>query len=413
MSSRDRPAPWSSSPARRAALHPNLLDLVLLVAIALYALGGYRKGAVVGVCSFAGFFGGAALGAQWARPVADSVGGSAQVPVAVVFVLGLAMIGQFLGVLLAGRIRAQVRSGPIRTLDNVAGAALADVALLLVAWMVAVPLASAPYPSLAGQVRRSEVIRAVDNVVPDQVRTLYSSLQQFIDRSGFPQVLGDLQPTTITDVAPADPALLGSPVVARVRSSVLKVEATSTSCSRGSEGSSFVYAPQHVLTNAHVVAGSNQVIVQTSAQGNLRARVVLYDPKRDVAVLYVPGLQARPLALAAKPAVTGQDAIVLGYPKDGPFDVRAARIRSRTELTGRDIYGDSVIRRDIYTIRSTVRPGNSGGPLMDTSGTVLGIVFASALDSSDTGFVLSAEEVSGDAAAGEAATATVPTGKCD
>ena len=128
--------------------------------------------------------------------------------------------------------------------------------------------------------------------------------------------------------------------------------------------------------------------------------MVLFDPSRDVAVLYVPGLTAKPLAMAPGVAKSGQDAIVLGYPQDGPFDVRPARVRDQERITGHDIYGQLSVDRDIYTIRSTVRGGNSGGPLITPSGQVLGIVFATALDSADTGFVLTAQEISSDATTG-------------
>jgi S1-C subfamily serine protease len=275
-----------------------------------------------------------------------------------------------------------------------------------------VPLAVAPYPTIAGQVRRSTLIRAVDNVLPDNVRNLYSSLRLFVDRSGFPQVFGALQPTRIVDVPPADPALLHSPAVAASRPAVLKVRAVARSCDRGIEGTAFVYARERLLTNAHVVAGADQVQVQTPT-GPLTAHVVLFDPARDIAVLWVPGLTARPLPMASSIATSGQDAIVLGYPQDGPFDVRPARVRDRERISGHDIYGQLSVDRDIYTIRSVVRAGNSGGPLIDTSGRVLGIVFASALDSADTGFVLTAQEAAGDAQAGRTASRSVSTGECD
>jgi S1-C subfamily serine protease len=391
---------------------PDLLDLILVIAAIAYAIGGFRNGALLGGLSFAGFFGGAALGAQFAKPLGKSLAnGSAQVPVAIVCVLFFAMIGQIAAVWIGGRIRARLPLGPARQVDSVIGALFSVLAVLLVAWMVAVPIASSPFPTLAGQVRRSVVIRTVDNVLPDSVRNVYSSLRRFIDRSGFPQVFGALQPTRIVDVPPADPALLRSPVVAQVRPSVLKVRGVAPSCDRAIEGSSFVYAPEHVLTNAHVVAGTDQVRVESS-QGSLPAKVVLFDPARDIAVLDVPGLQAKPLSLSKVDAKTGQDAIVLGYPQDGPFDVRPARIRDREKISGRDIYGRLSVDRDIYTIRSVVRSGNSGGPLIDTKGSVLGIVFASALDSSDTGFVLTADEAASDAARGRTATAPVGTGDC-
>jgi len=393
--------------------HFDLLDLVLIVAAIGYAVSGYRNGAVVGALSLAGFFGGAAAGAQLARPLGRVLAnGSAQVPVAIVCVLFFALLGQLVAIWIAGRLRSRLTWHPARQLDHAVGAVFSAAAVLLVAWMVAVPLAVAPYPTIAGQVRRSMLIRAVDDVLPDGVRNLYSSLRLFVDRSGFPQVFGALQPTRIVDVPPADPALLHSPAVAADRASVFKVRSVARSCDRGIEGTAFVYARQRLLTNAHVVAGANQVQVQTPA-GPLTAHVVVFDPGRDIAVLWVPGLTARPLPMAAEVASSGQDAIVLGYPQDGPFDVRPARVRDRERISGHDIYGELSVDRDIYTIRSVVRAGNSGGPLIDTRGAVLGIVFASALDSADTGFVLTAQEAAADAGTGRTATRDVSTGDCD
>ena len=191
----------------------------------------------------------------------------------------------------------------------------------------------------------------------------------------------------------------------------MKVYSNAPYCDRESEGSGFVYAPGRVMTNAHVVAGGHSVRVVTNA-GTLSGRVVVYDPSRDVAVLAVPGLTARSLAFAPGTAKTGKDAIVLGYPKDGPFDAEPARIRSQQQIRGDDIYGNSGDVRRVYAVRSLVRSGNSGGPLIDTSGRVLGVVFASAIDSADTGFVLTAAEVSPDAKAGRTATAAVGTQSC-
>jgi S1-C subfamily serine protease len=255
------------------------------------------------------------------------------------------------------------------------------------------------------------VVRHVDDVMPNPVRNVYSSLRNFIDRSGFPPVLGDLHSTRIVDVGTPDPAVLNSPAVTAAHRSVLKIYSQAPSCERGIEGSGFVYAPQHVLTNAHVVAGANSFSVQTSS-GSLKATVVSFDPNRDVAVLYVPGLSAPALAFAPTPANTDDSAVVVGYPEDGPFDVQAARVRDREEVSGRNIYGDSSVNREIYAIRSTVRSGNSGGPLMTPSGAVLGMVFATALNSSDTGYALTDAEIGGNAAAARTATAGVGTGNC-
>jgi S1-C subfamily serine protease len=390
----------------------NIVDIIVLVAALAYAVGGYRNGAVVGLCSLVGFFGGAAIGAQIARPLGSHIaGGQAQVPVAIVSVLVLAMLGQVLAVWGGGRLRQHIKWRGARALDAGVGAVLGVVSVLLVAWMVAVPLASSPYPKIVSAVDGSTIVRGVDDAMPGPVRSIYSSLRTFVDRSGFPPVLGDLHSNRIVDVQPPDPALLNSPAVTAVHPSVLKIISDAQSCDRGIEGSGFVYAPDHILTNAHVVAGADAVTVQT-AKGAQDASVVLFDPKRDVAVLFVPGLNEKPLSFAPKPAATNNSAIVLGYPENGSFDVRPARIRSRETISGHDIYGNGTVDREIYSIRSTVRSGNSGGPLITPQGSVLGIVFATALDSNDTGFVLTDAEVRPDANAGRAATASVDTGHC-
>jgi S1-C subfamily serine protease len=165
------------------------------------------------------------------------------------------------------------------------------------------------------------------------------------------------------------------------------------------------------MTNAHVVAGAGEVDVRVGNE--LRgASVVLYDPDKDVAVLRVHDLNRRPLKFASEPASTGDSAVVLGYPEDGPFDVRSARVRSRTTVSGADIYGSGSVRREVYAVRATVRSGNSGGPLITVGGRVLGVVFATALDSNDTGYALTAAEVASDATTGRTAEAPVGTGGC-
>jgi S1-C subfamily serine protease len=385
--------------------------IIVLVAVG-YAIGGYRNGAVIGLFSLVGFFGGAAVGAQLARPLGSHLAGAqAQVPVAIVCVLMVAMAGQLIAVWGGGHLRQRITWRPAQHVDAAIGAGLGLISVLLVAWMVAVPLASSPYPSLSSAVRRSAIVRGVDGVMPTPVRNVYSSLRRYIDRSGFPPVFGDLQSTHIVDVGPPDPALLHSPGVSAAHGSVLKIYGEAPQCDRGIEGSGFVYADQHVLTNAHVVAGTSRVSVVTS-DGQRSARVVDYDPRRDVAVLYVPGLHADALRFAAKPAATGASAIVVGYPEDGPFDVRPARVRDRGDLAGHDIYGRGSVVREIYSVRSVVRSGNSGGPLITPGGAVLGMVFATALDSSDTGFALTRAEIASDADAGRSATTPVSTGGC-
>jgi S1-C subfamily serine protease len=391
----------------------NLLDIIIVVAALAYGFTGFRNGAVVGALSLLGFFSGAILGAQIAEPLGSHLAhGRAQVPVAIVCVLFLAMLGQLLGTFIGVRLKQRFVRNVGRQVDAGVGSVLGVLSVLLVSWMIAVPLASSPYPSLASEASQSSIVRGVNDAMPDGMRSLYGKLRTFLDQSGFPPVFGDLPSTTIVNVpAPASLSPAEKRHVRVAAQSTFKVYGEAPSCGRGIEGSGFVVSPHHIMTNAHVVAGTRQVSVVVGSH-QLAATVVLYDPDRDVALLDVPDLTARPLRFVGTPAETGDPAVVMGYPQDGPLDVRAARIRARTTVSGSDIYGNSGVRREVYSIRSLVRSGNSGGPLLAADGRVLGVVFATDLRSSDTGYVLTAAEVSGDFAQARRATAPVSTQGC-
>lgn len=188
----------------------------------------------------------------------------------------------------------------------------------------------------------------------------------------------------------------------------MKIEGASGD--QGREGSGFVYASEHVMTNAHVVAGIDDPTVRIGGVGrSFQSRVVLFDPEKDVAVLYVPGLSA-PVLGFDDDASRGDSAVVAGYPQDGDLNLQAATVANRVKATGRNIYNDRIVTREIYSIRSTVRPGNSGGPLLTTDGRVYGVVFARSTSDDETGYVLTAAEVADDAARAATATRPVDTG---
>jgi S1-C subfamily serine protease len=393
----------------------NILDLVIVLAAVLYGIGGFRHGALVGALSLLGFFGGAAIGAQLAEPLGTGLAhGRAQVPIAIVCVLVLAMLGQLLGVWGAGHLRRRIVVGYAKKVDSAIGGVLGIFAVLLVSWMVAVPLASSPYPSLASEASHSSIVRTVNDAMPDSVRSLYSSLRGYLDRSGFPPVFGDLPYSPGVDVEAPDaqltPAMKAR--IAKVRGSVLKIYGEARSCDRAIEGSGFVYAPHRVVTNAHVVAGTNKVGIEVAPGETIRATVTLFDPARDVAVLYVPDLDVPALTFSPEPGEHGDPAVVLGYPQDGPFTVRSARVGGRTTVSGANIYGGGKVTREIYAVRAIVRSGNSGGPLLAEDGTVLGVVFATALDSSDVGYALTDKEVKPDLDKARELAAPALTGKC-
>jgi S1-C subfamily serine protease len=390
------------------------VDLALIVLALLFALSGFRQGLIVSATSFVGFFGGAVLGAQLSRPVAADVADSSvtRVFVALVVVLAGALLGQLLAGLIGRAVRRRVTWEPAKMVDAVAGAVLSAVAVLLVAWMVATPLASSPFPGVAGQVRQSSLVRAVDRTVPPEMRSLYDSLREAIDRQGLPDVLDPLTPTQAREVPAPDPTLLNSPVVGQVQGSVVQIRGIAASCSRQIDGSGFVFAPQRVMTNAHVLAGVTDPTV--TAEGKAYDATPVYvDEETDIAVLAVPKLPQVPLHFSAGPVDTGADAIVMGYPGGGGLYVGPARVRDRGEISGPDFRAAQTVRRDVYALFGQVRAGNSGGPLLATDGSVLGVVFASAISDPDTGYALTAADVSSAVSAGTSAVAAVDTGPCE
>jgi S1-C subfamily serine protease len=197
--------------------------------------------------------------------------------------------------------------------------------------------------------------------------------------------------------------------VERAGRSVYKVRGEN-SCGRGVEGSGFLYGRNRLLTNAHVVAGVDKPDVMVG-QRKVTGKVVYYNSDIDVAVLEVHGLHGKPLRLVRK-GRSGQAAAVLGYPQDGPYNVQSARIRGVQRLRSPDIYGKGTVVRRVYSIRSTVRPGNSGGPLVSTSGRVLGLVFAASVTDKETGYALTTSQIAQAAAAGLTRTTAVDTGEC-
>ncbi|MDQ3990538.1 MAG: MarP family serine protease, partial [Actinomycetota bacterium] len=327
----------------------NWVDVLVLVLALVAATSGARQGMVTAIGSFAGVLAGAVLGVRFAPVLVSRLDDlAARIGIGVAIVVLLIALGETLGVSLGRIVRERLDGERIRQVESGLGAVVQGAAALAVAWLVALPLTSSSYTELANAIRRSAVLQGVDEVMPEALRSLPAELTRLLDVSGFPDVLAPFAATPIAEVPPADPALLNHPVVVQARDSVLKVRGRSDLCGRMMEGSSFVIAPQRVLTNAHVVAGTESVAVET-ADGELDAEVVGYDPATDIAVLEVPELDAPVLPLLLEDAPSGLDVLVLGYPMDGPYTPSAGRVRDQLPLRGPDIYGSSTVTREVYT----------------------------------------------------------------
>jgi S1-C subfamily serine protease len=396
-------------------VHGDLLDLALLVIAVFFAISGYRQGFVVGSLSFIGFVGGAVLGAEFGPAISRAiVGGQTQQDVvAVVLLVVFATMGQFLFSSVGAYVRQRMTSPSSTVIDSIGGAAVSLLSMLLIAWAIGSVLTASSFQGVVTQVDNSVVLGTMDKIMPSQAKTMFGDFRRLLATGPFPQVFSGIGAAHLFAVSPPDPAVLNSPGYLAATSRVVKVQGTALSCDRSIEGSGFVYAPQHILTNAHVVAGVDQGLHVTAKDGTqYQAQVVFYDPQVDIAVLYVPGLDLTPLQFDYQ-AQSGADAVVAGYPEDHSFTQVPARIGVTQNAVGPDIYQTGQVNRQIFEIRAQVEPGNSGGPLLSPSGSVYGVVFAAAVNSSDTGFALTANEVAADARAGANQTSPTSTQSCD
>jgi S1-C subfamily serine protease len=390
------------------------VDVVLVVGLLLAAVTGYRQGLIAGALGLVGFLLGGALGmvlapavvASWTNPAAQAVA-------TLVGVVLCAAAGQLALGAVGSWARDSVAWRPARVADAAFGSMLSVVGVLVLAWFLALALVAGSTSSLVGSVRDSRILGAVDTVMPEGARGLFTDLRDAFDTSVFPEVFAGFAIPELVPVEEPDGDLADSPVATALRGSVVRVSSRSATCEEGFTGSGFVVAPERVMTNAHVLTGVDAVVVRPGGTGTpLRARVVLFDPSLDIAVLAVPGLSARPLAWADEPLVRGADAMAVGYPGGGPFTVSSARVRGVLDARGRDIYDEAVVSREIYALRTEVRPGNSGGPLLTLEGTVAGVVFAASSEDPSTGYALTADQVRSAAVAGASSSVPVSTGRC-
>lgn len=387
----------------------NFLDWFLVVLVIAYAVSGYWQGFITGAFATAGLLLGGLLGIWLAPSLLGDIAPALWVSLAALFVVLIcASFGQAVLQYGGTRLRNRIRWQPVRALDAVGGAALSVVAVLVVAWALGVAVSGASLPGVSKQVRDSDVLSRVDEVMPTRAVSALNSFNDVVGSSFFPRYLEPFAPERIIEVGPPPGRIGRDADVRAAEASVLKVRGEN-SCNRGVEGTGFLYSPTRLMTNAHVVAGVVDPVVVVEDQ-EVPATVVYYDEDLDVAVLAVDGVD-RPF-LPFGGGKEGQAAAVLGYPEDGPYDVQAARIRGEQRLRSPDIYGEGTVIREVYSIRSLVRPGNSGGPLVSGAGQVLGVIFAASVTDDDTGYALTADQVKKPAARGAISDREVSTGSC-
>ncbi len=380
------------------------LDWVIVGFTVLLAFYGYLQGFIVGALSLIGFALGAFLGTRLA-PLLLSHG--ARSPYAPLFgLLGALLTGGVFASGLEGlgtRVRSALRIPGLRTVDGLLGAALTACVGLGIAWIIgAVALDAASSPPLRAELQDSAILRTLDGLLPPSGPIL-NALARF---DPLPSVHGPA-----ANVPAPTRRVLGSPGVRAATRSVVRV--FGTACGLGVEGSGWVAAPELVVTNAHVVAGETDTSVQIGGTGRgAPAQVILFDPHNDVAILRVPGLPLPKLSTLGSPR-PGSSAAILGYPLDGPFDAEPGRLGQTETVDTQDAYGEGHVLRSITALRGRVRPGNSGGPMVDGRGRVLATVFAALTGTTHAGgFAIPNSLVLADLRRAEAHPPAVGTGNC-
>lgn len=382
----------------------NLLDITVLFMLLSAAVGGLRIGFVARALSWGGIGVGLAIAGALLPRVLERFSDSPPLVLALLGVLVLLAGGSIGGAVgeAVGHVVRRAIPGPIRPLDRVGGAGAGALGVLVGLWL-ALPLMAEVPGAVSQQARTSAIgafVRAVAPTPPDSIE----QLRALVAKTRFPQVFSGLRPAPDTG-PPPEQIPVPAAIVERAIRSTVNVEAVG--CGEIHEGSGYAAAPNTIITNAHVVAGADRVQVLRPDGRRLTARVVVFDDNRDLAVLDVPGLGQTPLPLAA--TSPGAEGVVLGHPGGQDRVNRSpAAVREEVDVVGRDIYGEDRTRRRVLYLAARLRPGDSGGPLIDTQGRVIGVAFAIAPDRSATAYALADDEVR----AVMAAPRTRGTGRC-
>ena len=380
-----------------------LLDYSIVIAVVLFAAWGFRQGAVIGVSSMLGFLGGTIVGVNIAGMLLERGNDSPYTPL---FALAAALLvgGIIVEITMAigYRLRVRCTSRTARRVDGTVGATLLTAFAIGVVWVGAAALTqSRADKNLRQTIRESAVVKQINAALPPTGGILDALAR--IDP--VPQINGPSP-----NVAAPDSEIARDPDVQRATESTVRV--LGTACGYGVEGSGWVAGNSTVVTNAHVVAGQTDTTVQAKGRGSqIRATVLFFDSRNDLAVLYAPGLIANPLTLVES-TDKGTSGAIIGFPLNGPLDIQPARIGATSTVLSDDIYGSGPITRRMTSFRGLVRHGNSGGPIVDAAGRVRSTVFAAKSDSDNKrGYGVPGKQIA-EALAQVDPSRTVSTGAC-
>jgi uncharacterized membrane protein required for colicin V production len=367
-----------------------LLDLILAIVLLGYLITGLRNGFLVTLGGIAGFAAGA-VAAFFAIPLVSGwVPGNPWRLIAVIAtVVILVVVGQGVGSALGASIRRWSDFPPLRLIDRLLGGVINVVVAALVLSMLAFSIGTLGIPLVSQQLAASQVIRGIDAVTPGPVQTWTAQLRTIVVDDGIPTILEGVGPAT---PAPVPDASVDTPELTAAAASVVRITGTAFQCGQNQTGSGFVVAPGRVITNAHVVAGVDEPVVEVPGGSAIPGRVVQLDTARDIAVIAVDGLEAAPLPLGDR-LDNGTTAAFAGYPAGGPYRIQPASVQNLSPVLVNNIYGADPQPLQVYSLAANVQQGNSGGPLLDLQGRVTGVVFAKSTANAPVGYALSLDEL--------------------
>lgn len=368
------------------------LDYVLVAVGLILIYTGWRRGLITSIFAIAGVVAGIYVSRSLLVDAFSTGTSSTQLGLLLAVAVALISIGSALGAFIGRKVRTLVAWGPLNILDGLGGSIMSVATGALTTWLIATLILVAPTTSLTQMVNESRVIAEIDARVPPRAQEFVQQVHGLVTQSDVPN--GLVGALLVTPIDPPDASLVEASAIHAALDSVVRVEGIATSCKERLSGSGFVIQSGYVITNAHVVAGTDRVGVRIKGKGTYRSgKVVYFDPQKDIAVIKVNKLDTPVLNLSSVQR-RGEDSVIAGFPGGGELKLVPARVQTVTESHGTDIYGNKNVEREIYALRTNVRQGDSGAPMITDLGQVAGMVFAVSATDPTTGYALTVDEFS-------------------
>jgi S1-C subfamily serine protease len=387
-----------------------LLDVLLILLLLVYLGEGWRNGLVRSLSTILGIIAGGIV-AFFAIPLIAQIIPEPFWRTAITVGIAIALLvgGHAAGNAVGRALRGRLNESPLSGVDRVLGALANVIASALVTVLIAGSVGALGIPFLSTAISGSWVVRGIETLTPAPVDAGLAQLRSFVLNEGLPSIgeaLGG-----ITDSPGVPDVDTGTDSLAVAAQSVVRINGNAYACGQSQSGSGFVVATDRIVTNAHVVAGVPEPVVEAPNGQALDGRVVYFDPDVDLAVIAVQGLEVAPLDLSA-PLAVGDDAVIDGYPFGGPFTTGPARVLAVSTEQLADIYGSRTSAREVYSLAAQVNPGNSGGPLLTTDGDVAGVIFARSASDDSLGYAMTNTELAPVAQAAASLNTAIQPGSC-